>query len=175
MRPQFPYLVTSSHAPGPGSKAKIDLAEPMLGLPYAMPGLFWLGFVGVVGSFWRCRQLRPMALVLGLAALPMTLALFAAMATSQRYTADFLPFMIGAAALGTITLDAARPAWKSLGRGLFTALTAFAILVSLALALRYQGELIWNIPERVTRNYQDMGRRVDSLLGIRPAADKPTQ
>jgi hypothetical protein len=149
------------------------MAEPLLGLPYAMPGLFWLGFVGVMGSFWRCRPLRMTALVLGLAVLPMSLALFAAIATSQRYTADFLPFMVGAAALGTIMLDAARPALRNLGRLLFVGLTAFAILVSLALALRYQGELIWSIPERVTRDYQEMGRRMDGLLGIRPRADTP--
>jgi hypothetical protein len=160
----FPYLFTSAHEPGPGSSAKIDLAEPMLGLPFAMPGLFWLALAGLLGALARHRKLRPLVLVLTMGVLPMGLAMFAAVASSQRYTADFLPFLVCAAALGLAMLDGTRPAL----RALVGTLTVVAIVITLALTLRYQGELLWSIPSSVARDYQDLGQTVDGLLKIPP-------
>jgi hypothetical protein len=168
LRAHFPYLITRAHEPGPGSKAKMDLTEPMLGLPFAMPGLFWLALGGMLSAFWWRRQLRPLVLVLGMAAFPMGLALLAAVATSQRYTADFLPFLVCAAALGTAMLDSLWTRLRILGRSLAVLTTVAAILITLALTLRYQGELIWDVPDSTAERYRKLGNAVDGLLGIRP-------
>lgn len=174
LRPHFPYLTTRAHEPGPGSIAKMDLAEPMLGLPFAMPGLFWLALAGFLGAFCKHRRLRPLVLVLIVGGLPMVLAMLAAVASSQRYTADFLPILVCGAALGTAMLDGARPSLRSLGRPLAGTLTGLAILITLALTVRYQGELVWSIPESVARDYRKLGHTVDDLLGISPAAPPET-
>jgi peptidoglycan/LPS O-acetylase OafA/YrhL len=106
-------------------------------------------------------------LVLTTAALPMSLAMFAAVATSQRYTADFLPFLVCAAALGTALIEDARPSLRTWGRALTALVTGAAILITLSLTLRNQGEQLWDVPNNVARDYRALGKTVDGLLGIR--------
>jgi hypothetical protein len=47
-------------------------------------------------------------------------------------------------------------------------------MITLALTVRYQGELVWSIPDSVSEDYQRMGNTVDGLLGIDPKAAPTT-
>ena len=165
-RPTFPYLYAQGHPPTNYPNARIDQAEPLLGLPFAMPGLFWLATAGLIGAFiWR-RPLRPALLALGIAVLPMAAALFAAFATSQRYTADFCPFLVCGASCGLLLIESLPRLWRNLSRGLASALTGAAILITLALTLHYQGEAVWDVPEHVSQSYHALRARMDRLLGF---------
>ncbi len=163
-RPAFPYVYAGEHQPVGYPDARVIVAEPMLGLPFSMPGLFWPAIGGLVAAFFRYRTERRALLILGLAAVPMSLAMFTAVATSQRYTADFCPFLICAAAYAGLVVDGMTTAWRRAARTVWTVLTAAAILLTVALTLRYQGELVWGVPADVTRDYRALCARVDNLF-----------
>ncbi|MDD3179151.1 MAG: hypothetical protein PHQ04_02240 [Opitutaceae bacterium] len=171
-RPSFPYVYAQGHSPSGYPQAKIDLAEPMLGLPFAMPGLFYLATGGVLGVFVYFRQRRLDIAVLILGVLPMALAMFAAVATSQRYTGDFCPFLICAAAYGGAVIDTLPRRLRHLALTLGGALTLAAILVTLALTLHYQGEGVWGVPDDVRQHYQDLRLRVDNWIPFPHHASK---
>jgi len=163
---RFPYVHSLPNLPEEGSKARIDAAEPLLGLPFSMPGLFWLATGGLFGGLWRCRRERAEILALVLAVLPMTGLLLAAVATSQRYAADFCPFLICGASYGLVLVESLPRAWRRILRTSVLVLTVAAILVSLAITLRYQAELLWDVPDDVRQSYRDLGARLDRLFGV---------
>jgi hypothetical protein len=90
----------------------------------------------------------------------MSLALFAAVATAQRYTADWLPFLTCAATLGLASLD---PLTGRLRRGLSALVAVFttvAVLLTFALTLHYQRETVWGVPEEIRQSYQNLRPRL---------------
>jgi hypothetical protein len=169
-RPTFPFLYDRESPKHEYPGAKIDVGEPILGLPYAMPALFTLAVLGLTAAFWRHPPLRPALLSLGLAAVPLTLALLAAIATSHRYTADFCPFLLGAAAGGCLAVDDLPRRWRALVLALLGVLTVAAIYITLALTLHYQGEGVWGVPDNVRQDYQKLRLRVDHLFHLPPHA-----
>jgi hypothetical protein len=169
-RPTFPYVYAGDPAPRPYPGSKIDVGEPILGLPYAMPALFALAAVGLTAAFWRHAALRPALLSLGLAAVPLTLALATAVATSHRYTADFCPFLLGAAACGCLAVDDLTRRWRAPALALLGVLTVAALLIILALTLHYQGEGTWGVPDNVMQDYQKLRLRVDQFFHLPPHA-----
>jgi 4-amino-4-deoxy-L-arabinose transferase-like glycosyltransferase len=130
-----------------------------------MPGLFWLTLVGMSAALWRWRAERAEVLVLAFALFPMAGLLLAAVATSQRYVADFCPFLICGASYGVVAANSLPRSWQRLARVLVSALTAAAILISLAITLRFQAELVWDVPEDVAQSYRSLGRHLDHLFG----------
>ncbi len=169
-KPVFPFVYANDPAPRPYPGAKIDVAEPILGLPYAMPALFALAVLGLTAAFWLHPPLRPALLSLGAAAVPLTLALATAVATSHRYTADFCPFLLGAAAYGCLAVDDLTRRWQTLVLALLGVLTVAAICITVALTLHYQGEGVWGVPDNVRQDYQKLRLRVDQLLHLPPHA-----
>jgi heme A synthase len=101
-----------------------------------------------------------------------SLAMFTAVATSQRYTADFCPLMICGAAYGGLMVESLPQAWRRASHTVWSVLTAAAVLVTLALTVRYQGELVWGVPADVSRNYRALCARVDHLFDISPRESK---
>jgi hypothetical protein len=169
-KPIFPFVYANDPAPRPYPGAKIDVGEPILGLPYAMPALFALAALGLTAVFWRHPALRPALLSLGLAAVPLTLALLTAVATSHRYTADFCPFLLGAAACGCLAVDDLTRRWRALVLALLGVLTVAAIYITVALTLHHQGESVWGVPDNVRQDYQKLRLRIDHLLHLPPHA-----
>lgn len=169
--PTFPYIyATGQYTPFyPG--AKIDLSEPMVSVPCAMPSLCLLAGLGLIVG-WRKRALRLSLLSLWLAILPMTLALLAAVATSHRYTADFCPFLFAAAIPGCIVVDDFSPHWRKRSLILLSLLSAIAIYIAAAVAIHYQGYGVWGVPEDVRADYQKLRLRVDRLLHFPPHAPR---
>ena len=165
----FPWIYLGSPIPGYYfPKAKIDLPDHTLALPYAMPSLFGLATLGCLGAMFTAPGLRPAVVTVWLAALPMTIALFAAVATAQRYTGDFCPLLITAAALALAALEPARPPWRLWFQAIIIATTLAGIAVTVALTLHYQGETLWGVPEEARLNYQHLRQTIDHVFGLPP-------
>jgi hypothetical protein len=165
-RPTFPYLCTAPHPGDDYREARIDLAEPTLAVPWSMPALALLAFAGGAWAFARWRAARLPLLLVAAGSAPMVLALLAAIAISQRYTGDFCPPLALAAAFGIVALDllpapARRLAWPALAL-----LAVASVLVTLALALHYQGEVVWGVPDEFKARYQMLRQAADSALGF---------
>jgi hypothetical protein len=166
-RASFPFFI---HGPAVENRAyaraRLDLAEPTLALPYAMPALCVLALGGGLFALARWPASRlPLALI-GLAAVPMSLALCTAVAISHRYTADFCPPLLLAAAFGLQGLELLPPPRRRLALLLLVAFAAVSAFVTLALALRFQGELVWGVSDDIRARYQMLRQAVDSALGL---------
>ena len=168
VRPTFPYLFIRGNDPLDFPGSRIDLPENTLALPWAMPSLTLLAALGfaVMALGWPAAT-APLAVLAGGLA-PMAAALLAAVAQSHRYTADFVPFLVAAAAFGLAGTDAlgrrARRAWLLLA----AALTPVAIAVTLAITLHYQGEGVWGVAPDIQARYLAMRRWSDQVLGFQP-------
>ncbi len=166
-RASFPFFI---HGPAVENRAyaraRLDLAEPTLALPYAMPALCVLAVGGGLFALARWPASRvPLALI-GVAAVPMSLALCTAVAISHRYTADFCPPLLLAGAFGLQSLALLPPPRRRAAFGLLALLAAVGAGVTLALALRFQGELVWGVPDDTRARYQMLRQAVDSALGL---------
>ena len=166
LEPRFPYYYFSAknnRAAYP--EAKMDLLEAALGFPYAMPGLFVLALAGGAWAFWCAAGLRPALTVLWLGVLPMAAALFTAVVTSHRYTADFCPFFVASAAMGLAVLDSQAGWRRSIFLGAASLLTVLSVAMTLALSVLFQGQMVWGVPDDVKQNHQHLQKRVDTFFG----------
>ncbi len=162
----FPWIYLGSNTPRRDfPQAKIDLPDFTLAVPYAMPSLFLLATLGAAGAWIARPGARLGVALLWVAVLPMTLALFAAIATAQRYTGDFCPFLIGAAAFGLAAAESAPLGARRFFRATIALATLCAIAVTVALTIQYQGAYLWGVPEETRVNYQSLRRRVDAFFG----------
>jgi hypothetical protein len=109
----------------------------------------------------------PLAVVAGGLA-PMTAALFAAVAQSHRYTADFVPFLIATAAFGLAATDTLSAGARRWWLAATTLLTPAAIAVTLAITVHYQGEGVWGVSDEIKARYLAMRRWSDHALGFKP-------
>ncbi|HUR56747.1 MAG TPA: hypothetical protein VM029_03500 [Opitutaceae bacterium] len=166
LRPVFPFFFIETINFRTYADARMDLEEPTLALPYAMPALFILALAGCGRAWlWAPRLRRPIAVV-ALGVLPMTLALFAAVVTSHRYTGDFCPFLIVCAALGLAVVDAESSRWRAGFQAIVTLLAVTGIAITFAIALYFQGEAVWGVPDKERQNYEQLQRRVNAILGL---------
>ncbi|MGH7996498.1 MAG: hypothetical protein ACREFX_09120 [Opitutaceae bacterium] len=157
----FPFLTAGRPAIADYPRAKMDLIEPIVGIPYAMTGLFLLA-LGSLYAAVKISSLRRPILLGWIAVIPLALGLFTAMAMSHRYTADFVPFLV---LVSTFALAAFET--HLLGSGVRTALalaTVWSIFATSALTFRAQGQLIWGEPPEAAARYRDLKARVDGWL-----------
>lgn len=179
IEPGFPWIYLDSRTPRRDfPNAKIDLPDFTLAMPYAMPSLFGLATLGCLVALLRAPRLRWPITALWAAVLPMTLALFAAVATAQRYTGDFCPFLIAAGAFGLAALEGGTLSRRSrlAARSALSLATLAAISVTFALTLHYQREIVWGVPEESRQAYQQFRHRVDAFFGREiPAPSSPQQ
>ena len=166
-KPTFPYLFASGPGPDEYRDAKIDLAEPTLALPYAMPAVFFMAVVGGLYAAVRWPGSRLPLSVLAVATLPMATALFMAIAISQRYTADFCPALLIAAAFGLVSAELLPRRLHRLARLGVAILAVIALFITAAITLHYQGEGVWGVPKDVTDHYQTLRKTVDTFLGFK--------
>lgn len=161
VRPQFPWLyLPPTLSPDDYRDAKLDLSDHTAALPAGMPGLFGLATVGLAWTAWRRRSLRGWALALGGAFALLAVAMCAAVATAERYTADFVPFLIVGGALGLAALNLRRR-----GLLLLAIATAWAIALTLSITLNYQARSIWGVPPEIQQSYEAWFRRIDRITG----------
>lgn len=166
---RFPWIY---HGPPLGydwfPRARIDLPDHTVALPYSMPGLVFLATAGGIAAFVIARGLREALLVLWVGAVPMSLALLAAIATAQRYTGDFCPHLIAAAAGGLAGLELLAPRRRRLARAAAVVFTGAAVAVTFALTVHYQGETLWGVPEEARQNYRVLRQTIDRAFGVTP-------
>ena len=144
-------------------QAKIDFPDRALALPLGMTGLFVLATVACAAAAAKPSSARTPILVLWTATVPCSLAMFAAIATSERYTGDFCPFLFCAAAFGL-----AAPRWLPLTTAALAAATLWACVLTCAVTIHYQGAMVWGVPADVTQSYQQLRQRVDNFFHLRP-------
>jgi hypothetical protein len=156
----FPWVYLGPFIPPADfPSAKMDLPERTAALPFGMTGLFALA---AVGCAWACRRhpaARAPVLVLWASSVPLSLAMFAAIATAERYTGDWVPFLVCAAAFGL-----AAPAWSRLATTGLALATLWSCLLTLAMALHYQGDTVWGVADSVKQNYRDLRTRIDRVF-----------
>lgn len=161
----FPYFFIGSGEPGRSwPKTKIDYHDNTLAFPYAMPGLVALAALGGIAAFLRLPTLRILVVATWLAGVPMTLAMFTAIAITHRYTADFCPFLITAAAFGVIGIEHASSGWRRLLQTVVGAGTLAAVFITFAITLHYQGQDVWGVPDEVRANYASLRRGFDTVV-----------
>ena len=168
LRTTFPYIYIHGTNPADFPGSRIDLAENTLALPWSMPTLTLLAALGF-GVMWLRwpEATAPLAVLAGGLA-PMAAALLAAVAQSQRYTADFVPFLIAAAAFGLAGTDALTVTARRWWLGLAALLTPAAIAVTLAITVHYQGEGVWGVSDEIKARYLAMRRWSDHAFGFKP-------
>ncbi|MBI5766609.1 MAG: hypothetical protein HZA93_02360 [Verrucomicrobia bacterium] len=169
LQKNFPWIVTHRQPRESRPEARIDLIEYTLGFPYAMPALFALALLGGAFAAWRVAALRLPVAVVWAGCGPMAGALFCAVVTSHRYTADFCPFFVAAGACGLAAIEAERAAVRRAHRALLALLVAASIFGTGAMTLWFQAEGVWGIPEEVRQNHRNLGRRIDAFFGVPPA------
>ena len=164
LRPAFPYFFVEGRNPNEYPGTKLDLAEPTVALPYTAPAIVFLALAGalVVAFRWPGARL-PLALV-AFALVPMSAALFMAVAISQRYTADFLPALLVAAAFGLAAFELFPRGLLRTTRGITAVLALCAMFITAALTLSYQGEGVWGVPDDVKARYQSMRKTADGFF-----------
>ncbi len=163
---RFPWIYLGSNTPRRDfPEAKIDLPDHTLALPYAMPSLFALATLGSLLAAIARPAARASLAVLWAAVLPMTLALLAAIATAQRYTGDFCPFLICAAVFGLAATEELAGRARRIARGLVALLTLAGMGVTGAITLQYQGDYLWGVPEETRVRYQNLRNHVDAFFG----------
>jgi hypothetical protein len=141
---------------------RMDMAEPMLGLPYAMPGLFLLAVAGTALLYIRDQGLRWLIGSLWAGVIPFAIAMFMAICTAHRYTADFCPFLITGAALGLAAFET--ESWRIAVRTILAAATLWSIFVSVALTVHYQGAETWGVPDNVRQTYKNLSKQIDHFF-----------
>ncbi len=168
IRRSFPYFLIHGNNPEHFPGSRIDLAENTLAPTWSMPALSLLAALGfaVMALGWPGATAPLLVLAGGLA--PMAAALLAAVAQSHRYTADFVPFLVAAAAFGLAGTDALGKAARRTWLALAAILTPVAIAITLAVTLHYQGEGVWGVAPDIQARYLAMRRWSDQLLGFKP-------
>jgi hypothetical protein len=170
----FPWVFLVASTPGRHfPQAKIDLPDPTLALPFGMPVLFLLTTAGCVTAVLGVPTLRSAVMVVWLAVVPMGLALFAAVAAAQRYTGDFVPFLVCGAVLGLAALDRATGRRRAGLRFLIGGVTVCALWVTFALTLHHQREMVWGVPESARQDYQALRHHIDHFFGPPHSSPSP--
>ena len=162
VRANFPWLfMTASKSPGEFRKAKIDYPDVTLALPYAQTGLCLLALIGIAGAGAFSLRRASFIHLYWVAAVPMTVAMCAAVAITHRYTADFCPALICCAAGGAAALTVVGRRIRLIALSILTVATVWSVLLTAAITLRYQGELVWGTPAGTQERYQQLQKRVD--------------
>ena len=179
--PRFPFRVATGRAPlrrrglttgiaaidraldltGP----KMDLIDPMLGLPYAVPGLCLLALFGAGCARKSRPEIRQTTALLWASVVPFALAMFAAVATAEPLHCGLLaPFLLTAAALGLAAVEGSRRRTAALAG--WATLTLWSVFAMVALTLHYEGTEVWGVPDEAKKNYEMLSQRVDRFLHL---------
>ena len=163
----FPWIYLGPKIPRADfPRARLDLPDRTLAVPFGMTGLFVLATAVGAWACWTLPAARAPLLVLSVAVVPVALAMFAAIATAERYTGDFCPYLISAAAFAL-----AAPVWHRTGVALLVGATLWSCALTFAVTLHYQGQTVWGLAPEVRENYQQLRDRVDRfLLGSAPTS-----
>lgn len=164
---KFPWIFLSATGPRRDfPKAKMDLPDATLAMPYSMPALFGLATAGAAIVAWRRRETRGTLAVAWLALAAPSFILFTAIATAHRYTGDFCPFLIAAAVWPLAAFDGLAERWRAAGLSALAILAVWSGALTLAFTLHYQRAVVWGVPEEVRNEYQRWQERFRAPFGL---------
>lgn len=167
--PHLPWIrFGSNHPQRVFPEAKMDLKEPTVAMPFAMPALFLLAIGGTVYVLLRSGALRSSIGLLCFGFAPVAAALLMAVASSHRYTGDFCPFLIASATLSVACIDAEATWFRRITLAALSVLAAYSFVVEASLAIHFQSELVWGVPPEVTKNLQRFQAWADSITHQTP-------
>lgn len=149
----FPYVYREYLDRREYKGSKMAYRDPTLAIPWSMPGLFYLTLIGTVLALATPGLRLPLA-VLWLAAIPTGLAMLTAVSVTQRYTADFCPFLIAAAAFTPAAVDILPPFLRGVVRIHAGTFALLGVLVMFALTLHHQRNIVWGVPAEAQDEYQ---------------------
>jgi hypothetical protein len=173
VRRNFPYVYREFIDRRLYPESRMAYRDQTMAMPWSMPGLVALALAGSALPFVGRSAARTPLLVLWGAALPTSLAMLTAVAVTQRYTADFGPFLIVSAAFGISALEDLRSPLRAIAATAAAVAGLLGIAVTLALSLHNQREIVWGVPEELRRDYQEMRVRVDTFFGVAPEKRAP--
>jgi hypothetical protein len=163
LKPTFPFFENHDPSLSVAKGAFVEPGKP-IAIPYMMPSLTLFAFFGIFVVAKGSRDLRQVALLCWLAVVPMAIALFAAVAVSQRYTGDFVPFLALASAFGLCSFPARVQDSRLFRAGCFAAV-GLSIFINLLITFHYQGTRKWGVPDYVPVRYEEIRKSVDGFLG----------
>lgn len=152
---EFPYVYRTYIDRRAYPESKLAYRDQTLAMPWAMPGLFWLAVAGSVLAAGTARPWRAPVGLLWIAALPAALAMLTAVAVTQRYEADFCPFLVAAGAFGLAAIDALSARPRRVTAAFAAAIMVLGVAVNFALTLHHQREIVWGVPEELRREYRE--------------------
>jgi len=133
----IPFIHVGIGLQGFGSTiARLDVADRTVALPFSTPCLFFLACGGVVAA--RRRNVRVPVAIAVAASLPVYIALFAFMATAQRYSVDLFPPLVVTAAFALMSIDALDTKVRGAAIALAALLLVASVIVSVGIAIDYQ-------------------------------------
>jgi NAD/NADP transhydrogenase beta subunit len=131
-----------------------------------MPSLVCLAAFAFLFALHRWSAARRPLAVLAAGLAPMAAALFAAIAISQRYTADFVPFLIATAAYGLAAFAALPRLPRRILYAFTSVLGVIALFITLAITLHYQGEGVWGVPDETRGLFLSLRQQFDAFLDL---------
>ncbi|MFA5264595.1 MAG: hypothetical protein WC378_12305 [Opitutaceae bacterium] len=161
---KFPYISSRNDHSRSFLDAKIDMLEPTIGLPLAMPALFIFATLGCIVVCVREPRLRSASGVLWLSFAPTAFLLFSAVVLSQRYTGDFCPFLICGSCLCLATIAATWTKGRTISIILASTLSLLSVMVMAGICIRFQSTDGCGADPSGMKRYQDFDYRVDALF-----------
>ena len=128
--------------------------DPTLAIPWSMPGLFVQATAGSLIAVAAVPAFRLPISILWTAAAPIMLAMLTAISVTQRYTADFCPLLISAAAFAIAATETLPRLGRTFAQVTWSVLAVLGVLVTFALTLHHQREIVWGVPEEARLEYQ---------------------
>ncbi len=171
LRGEFPYVfVEFLNRTKDYPESKIAYRDATLALPYCMPALVGLALFGLAFGLVRRDGGHDLSLMLAAAAIPMFGAMLTAVAVTQRYTADFMGWLVPAAALGGVMLaNIPRPVAR-----LIALVACVAVVVSIAvqasITLHFQRAVVWGAPPEAQAQYEQWRHRWDAFFRRPPTS-----
>jgi FtsH-binding integral membrane protein len=150
----FPYLYRTYIDRRRYPESRMAYRDQTLAMPWAMPGLVALVLLGGLVALRFVPAHRPPLVLLALAAAPAALAMLTAVAVTQRYEADFCPFLFAVAAFGAASLPAVPGALRRVLVAFLAAFSLLGVLVVFALTIHHQREIVWGVPEELRAAYR---------------------
>ena len=163
----FPYYIANNDYQSASSVTpKIDMIEPTLGMPWFMPALVGMAIFGTLYILIKEHRLIPAVIVTWLAMLPVSVILLCAVVISQRYTADFCPFIIILSALGLASVDSLALRTRIWVMSSFGVFTLAAVIITSLVCVSFQGGHTLGVSDADLRHYEWLKLRVDRLFGV---------
>jgi hypothetical protein len=166
LSPHFPYVYREYLDRKKYPESRMAYRDQTLAMPWSMPGLFVLALAGSILAARTRPALRAPLALLWIAAVPAALAMLTAVAVTQRYTADFCPFLIAAAAFGLVAIEAQAGRLRRVSIAIAATLGVLGVLITFALTLHNQREIVWGVPDDVRQSYQQFRAHVDGVFGV---------